>query len=551
MIRKFNLEINKILRSNILLILLFAILSIASGFILMRSHFFVARNDYYFHWSRVYELHYSILHGNLFPDVALNKVKQSGSIVMAMYPKINLYPLVILSFVTKNFLHIVYISFIFRNFFALIVGYISCFSHNKNRKISFIFTVVYTLSTLTLHYSLGADMGVSSSLIFLPLVLFGTLELLKNNKWKELTIGFSGVIMCHVITSVLCFAFIFCLILINLKKFLKKECALSLFKFLLSCVLITAIFWVPFIGLKLTNNVHMPFPFMLTGTDVNEFIASVFNNEVNHFITIVAVLGVLLEIINYKKTSLYCKQLFWISIIILVITTKFFPWNLLNNTMLTWTFQFTWRLFIVPQLLLCYLFAVNIVLLCRDRVMEKITLILITLAVVCTQMAGQKEMVDSLRNNHFDYNKILDDSLIVLTDYVPQKSPVYLYTDVYNDFLNHYGINDINKKIHVNLLGNGKFSFKLYKSTKSLKMPFLMYNDINYQVKVDGKNAKFHSDNHSQLTLGHMNKGKHAVQVIVHKSWYDYLSYVLSALGVIILAFAWIKSLILKRKNKE
>ena len=79
-------------------------------------------------------------------------------------------------------------------------------------------------------------------------------------------------------------------------------------------------------------------------------------------------------------------------------------------------------------------------------------------------------------------------------------------------------------------------------------MPFVMYDGIKYQVKVDGKNVKFHSDKHTQLTLGRMSRGKHTVQVIVHRSWYAYLSYVLSAIGILIVLAAWIKSLIFNRK---
>lgn len=156
-----------------------------------KSQFVGLADDAHFHWSRIYELRNAITHGDLCPNIALNKFFESGVAVMAMYPKLNLYPIVSLSFLIKSFTHLVYMTFILKTFLSLLIAYISSYSINRNRKISFLFSTSYSLSSIVLFYSFGnMDMGVSSSLIFLPLVLFGVYELMNDyTHWKELCMG--------------------------------------------------------------------------------------------------------------------------------------------------------------------------------------------------------------------------------------------------------------------------------------------------------------------------------------------------------------------------
>ena len=526
--------------SNLFIILVFALLSFISGVILLKSQVFGFNYDVHFHWQRIQELKDSIGTNSFFSDVAMNRFFQSGSAVMSMYPKINVIPMVIISLFLKSFVNVFYVSFILRNFLALIVAYFSCYKFNENKKSSFLFSITYTFSTMSLCFSFQmTDIGVTSSLIYLPMVLFGTFALINDYKWKELSIGITAIFLSHIISAIMAIILSACIILINFKCIRNKKFIISSCKAISIVVLITGIFWLPFSQLILNNRITMPITTpQLEGLDIYTWLLPSFNNSISPYITIFAIIGFVLSLIRYKYLSKYSKQIFLLASIVLFIGTPFFPWNLLQHTFLLTTFQFTWRIYMIPQLLLCYLFAEQIVTIFGGRKQLNISLLLLTVIVMFAQVSGQKSIVDSDR-----LNSIKQDSLNSLYfDYLPKGY-------IYKNFNDHKVINGDNKKVTTSLLGNGKFSFKLDKFTKSLKMPFFIYNNINYQVKVDGKNTKFHSDDHSQLTLGHMNKGKHTVQVIVHKSWYDYLSYVLSVIGVMVLAFAWIRSLILKRNK--
>lgn len=549
-------KIKQVASSTILIFFLFAILSIISSYILLKSKFVGGSVDIVFHWSRIYEIRNSIINGNgLFSPVALNKFNESGSAVMTMYPYINLFPIIILSFIIKSFVHLVYFTFILRNFFSLIVAFLACYSFCKNKWTSFIFSISYVLSTMTLFYSfILMDMGVSSSLIFIPLALFGTFKLITDRKWMELSIGMSALIFCHVITAVMVSILVFVIIIVNWRLMINKKSLISLLKCVLTTLLVTSVFWIPFTFLYMHNQISLPNVWwQLSGTDVNTFMGFVFNNSVTlrvnvisvRYITTTAFIGIILGIICYKNMKKFDKQIFWIAIASLFLTSSLFPWNELNDTFIKSTLQFSWRIFIVTQILLCYIFAMGVIQLCKNKKQVFGMTCLIVFAVTSMQISGQKEIVDYFSKSKYDIHHIIKDDQGLYTDYFPQAS-----LKISDNVSKHLATISKKKNIQVKLLGNGKFKFKLSKKIKLIKMPFIVYDGVDYQVKVDGKNSKFHSDNHAQLTLEHMNKGKHIVQVIVHKSRYNYLSYLLSALGIVILLFAWIRKIVLKLKNK-
>ena len=549
----FKSSMHKLFKNNLFVLPIFFILAIVSASILLLSHAVIEPNvwDASFHWSRIYEIHSSIINNwNPFTRVAVSRFHQDGSAAMTLYPYINLFPAVLITFVFKSFTHVFYTLVIFRNFFSFVIAYFSSLKFNKNKKISFLFSISYTLSSLTLYYmTQDMDMGVSSAVIFLPMVLFGTMEFIRNREWQELSIGIIAVIFSHVITSILSIFFVIVLILLNIKQIKTKNHMYSLCKAIASIILVTSVFWIPFVILNITNDIAMPLaPGELVGYNTMSMLSDAMNNNVTSGFSIISLIGVILSIINYRNLKTISKNLFWISIVTLCISTPFFPWNILNNTFLKQTFQSPLRLFVVINVLFCYLFAENVIEMCRRHTNQIIAIICLTMSIIMVQVVQQKTFVNNNSNNHFDANLVLSNHDPLVNDYWPVN---YRNNSQATNITNNSQIEYNNKTVSAKLLGNGKFSFLIDKKAKNIKMPFMMYNSVNYQVKLDGKNTKFYSNKYSQLSLNNLGKGKHIVQVIVHKSWYDYLSYVLSALGVIILASAWIRSLILKRKNKE
>ncbi|WP_353322779.1 hypothetical protein, partial [Apilactobacillus kunkeei] len=171
-------------------------MSLLSVSIMWHYKFIVMGSDMHFHWERIWDLRESLVNKSPFPLVALNQYNQTGSAVMALYPQLGMLPIAVLSLVIKSFIPLVYTVLMLRNFFALLVAYFASYSYNHNRKISFIFASGYTLAaTVLFHAVISYDIGRSSSIIYLPLILFGFLNLLERNDWIELSLGMSAIIM--------------------------------------------------------------------------------------------------------------------------------------------------------------------------------------------------------------------------------------------------------------------------------------------------------------------------------------------------------------------
>ncbi|AYF92158.1 hypothetical protein [Apilactobacillus bombintestini] len=559
-----KLDIHNFWRSNIFIILMFAVVSIMSGIFFWHSHFVAMFLDFDFHWHRINELRESILNGNWFPLVSLNEFNQSGSAVMALYPKINLYPIVFLSLIIKSYVELLHLAFIIRNFFALILAYYACYRYSKNKNVSILFSVSFTLSTMALFYGVSVyGIGTSSAMVFIPLVLFGFLQLLKKDEWIELSIGMSGIILSHVLNSIIVVGFLAIFLLVNLRKFQSITKVISLAKSVITTILLTSFFWIPFIIISSSNKIHTPDNILFyDGTDFHTLISDSINNNISASITFVALIGLVLSIINYKNLFGYKKQIFWLSVIFLIICSPVFPWSVLKHTIFS-HIQFTNRIYVIPEVLLCYLFAENYVFMIKLKCIRHYlgAVVIAVLSILTLQFGAQETLVNNTTNrprmtqpysgnwafklqNNSDFDNILNSTSLSNNDYYLQTSE-----HSYNEINNRLAIYD-DKDIKVNLLGNGGFSFKLPSNSKRISLPFMYYNGINYQVKLDGKTIKGYPNKNALMTINNVRKGKHHVQIIVHKTKAEIGSYILSLIGLLILLGAILKNFLKKRKNK-
>lgn len=522
----------KLFSKNYIIIISFVFLSILSSIIMLRSHNVISSWDLNFHWSRIFDMQQSLLHGRFFDDVSLSGFNQSGSAAMSLYPKINLIPIVVIGFFVKSFVRLIYIIFILRNFLGLLVSFYSCFLFTKDKSISYIFSISYTLSTVTLFYSFRSmDMGVSTSLIYIPMVIFGSLELIENNRWKELTIGMSAIVGSHVITSGLAIIFISLILTINYKKFKDSIFLKSFIKFFIVTILLTSIVWIPLVVISINNHISMPVVLNpLVGVSFSTFVYMASNNVVSQYLTIFAVLGILFSIFKYKELHRYEKQLFWVSLFLIFVSSSFFPWDFLNGTFLKQSFQFPYRFLLLSQPILCYLFAKSTFLITKAKKMKSIVIvIMVSFLVVTSQIVGQKEVVNM--DVPYDFNNINNNGLLY-SDYWPKEitSRPYLYEMIKS----HYGLGN-NRKVMFYLDGNGLFSFKTSASNSNVKVPFMIYRSVSYDVKIDGQNVKYSTDKNELMNISNVKKGSHKLLISVNRSWYDLISYVLTISGIFVL----------------
>lgn len=554
MIKEFFMK--DTIKKDFLIVLFFLVISILSGIMLFRSGYYPMNYDFDFHWQRIYELKESIIHMNFDPLFALNGFNQTGTAVMGMYPKINIYPIVILSFFVKSYSALVNIMFIVRNFFALIIAYYSCYRYRKDRMLGFVFAISYTLTTMSLYYCIGVyGIGTSTSMIFLPMILFGFLSLMKNNSWIELSIGVTVIFLSHILSFGITIIFIISLIIFHFKVFFKTKKIVAMIKAVVVTVLCTSVFWIPFFYISLKNKMGIPNGDKLVGNDFSYLISAPLNNSISSTLTLVGLAGLVLGIVYYKEMTIEMKKLFFISIIFLIICSQLFPWNMLNHTIVS-HLQFPNRVYIIPQLLLCYIFTELMLILMNRFQKTTFVLVLFVLSIIGLQISAQKEIIDGTYNNprltylyngntnvklqnNTDFNNIINSEFLGNNDYYLQSS----YSKYY-EINNRMAFDNKGNHIPVKTLGNGLFSFKVNSKKNQLVLPVMKYIGFDYAVKLDGNDKNIIYNKNHLLEITNVSKGNHIVKVIIKKSFAEILSYVLTIIGLIVLILSLIRKYI-------
>lgn len=553
--------LNKLFSNHIFIVIVFAVMSIMSAAFMWHARYVFLGADLYFHWQRIYDLKQSIGHGNLFPLVALNQFHQAGTAVMGLYPKMNLYPMLLLTYVIKSFVPLFYVTFIARNFIGMLIAYISSYSYNHSKKSSFVFSISYTLTSMIIFHAIqDYDIGISSSVLFIPLIMFGFMELLKRNRWIELTVGMTAVILCHVLNSVIVALFLLIFLVMNYKDIFKKDKMIALSKAIVTTLLITSFFIVPFIIIMGHNPISMPASFWhLGGTTFNTLLSTALDNNIDASISLTMLLGLILGFVNYKKLNKYTKQLLWIAVIFLIICSDLFPWSIMDRTALHDILQFSWRLYIIPEVILAYVFS-EVIFTFFDKRHNKLILVAVAFAVVTLQAGAQQTIVNTsadypiIKKNNFmklqamkvnsnkSFSKVINNTWTI-TDYYPKNALPVIQNTVHH--VATYGKKKIKFRVH----RNGKYSFNSTTKVKKLALPFLHYNGINYEVKLDGKTVKAVANKHSLLTISNVAKGHHNIQIIVHRTKAEIASYIATIIGLALLIFAIVRQYIFK-KNK-
>ncbi|WP_290047247.1 hypothetical protein [Apilactobacillus sp. EABW-1NA] len=550
-------------RNHVIFILMFMVMSFVSVAIMWHSKSIMVGSDLIFHWERIWDLRESLVNKSPFPLVALNGYNQTGSAVMALYPQLGMIPIALLSLVIKSFIPLVYTVLMLRNFFALIVAYFASYSYNRSRKISFVFASGYTLATTILfHAVLSYDIGRSSSIIYLPLVLFGFLNLLEKSDWIELTLGMSAIIMCHVVNTAITILFLIVMALINIVKILKKDKIIALSKAVGVTVLLTALYWIPFVVIVGNNSITLPPSYWkLSGASLNTWYFSIIHNSVNPYFSVINLLGLVFGIIFFTRLDKYSKQLLFVGIGFLVLCSKLFPWDLVAKTGINDSLQFTWRLNIIPQLIFCYIFAEIVVKMFKKSSYAWTAIVVSTLAILLLQLNAQQTVVNETkgyvelnhkfvadgRNYRLDNNHDFKDMIFSnygFVDYFPRAA-----VSSFDNTNNHIATYNGHQQLKVKLLGDGKYSFKAPLAVEKMALPFLHYKGIAYEVRVDGKVVKATANKHSLLTISHLSAGRHHVQIIVHRTKKELLSYLFAIIGVVLLIAAIVKKYVFN-KNK-
>ncbi|WKN29143.1 hypothetical protein MUB42_01600 [Apilactobacillus kunkeei] len=369
----------------------------------------------------------------------------------------------------------------------------------------------------------------------------------------------SAIIMCHVVNTAITILFLIVMVLINIVKILHKDKIIALSKAVGLTVLLTALYWIPFIIIVGNNSIDFPPSYWkVSGTDTYTWYLSIIENSVGPFFNVINLLGLVFGIIFFRRLGKYSKQLLFVGIGFLVLCSKLFPWDLIAKTGINDSLQFTWRLNIIPQLIFCYIFAEIVVKMFKKSSYVWTAIVVATFGIVLLQLQAQTSVVNQTKNSFELNHKFVEDgkkyrlntnkdfqnmifSDVGVVDYYPSAAVKY-----YDNTNNHIATYNGKQQLKVKLLGDGKYSFKSPVEIKKMVLPFLHYKGIAYEVLVDGKTVKTTANKHSLLTISHLSAGRHHVQIIVHRTKKELLSYLLMIIGMILLIVSIVKKYVVK-----
>lgn len=556
---------------NVIIIVSFIFISVASYWMLLRSGSLFGAWDIQFHVRRILDLNQSLHSGNWFPQFGLNYFH--GALDFIMYPYINLYLIVFIYHFLKLKILSIYVFFIINTFLGLLISFYSSYSAYHFRITSYLFALIYNISGFFFAFCLNnMDLGTVSAYIFPPLVLFGFINLLKKQHWLGFSTGVSLLILSHVISTILVICLLILLVIINFRRLqLVHFIAIAKAAFLTICI--TAFFWLPalFIGMANYGDITPPRPSQITGFNFSFFSNSFYPFPNYYSISLFALMAIILAIFYYRKFDRIIKQLYIISILILIMCSDWIPWPkitaflpIMNNL------QKLYRLYIIPQLILTFIFALMVT---RYVKQSKKSLLIFAIIVFVFQIQGQNMMASAIKpyptltskyvsehpidnlSKGQNYKLTHNDQLNRLCSWQSDKDDYFPKKVVSNNKL----INDIHQNqvlaghylTNLRSNGNNYFTFRIKKSAPLVRMPFVLYHGEKVKAWINGYRYKV-MDLNDQMAFRHLKRGKYSIKIIPSlPNQLIWLIVLLFSIGVMIYFYELIKKAIKLINYKE
>jgi len=498
--------INKKKSLNILfLVIIYVFLSLIM-FFTIRRNFVWGGDDVYYHLQRIQGLAYSFKHGDFMPGISTNYFGQIGYGINIFYPWITLVPFSLITMMVKNPINAYYIAIGAAFFVSFLISHYSMKEFSGSTKAAVAFSVIYNFSLYRL-IDLMTRSAVAEYIatIFLPLCFLGFYEVFfgDERKWKSLAIGMSMIIMSHVLSTFICVVVLVITLLALIYKVSNyKKRIIAISKAVITTILATFIFTLPFISEELFQAFKQPSPGKLIGTSAaNLIISSVNNSSARMYGGNTYNIGLLLIVFLfagaffYRRFTTKYRVSYILSVATFLMATSVFPWHLLQNTTFD-VIQFPYRILMLTTFFVSVVAAevINISLVNSSQknvigVISALSLIAYCSWYFSIQNVDQAE--SALTSKQFIVSrKMVDDHALpdtYLDQYSPKNSQQYLENIVKHESL----INGKTKVVIPKLSGVGNsFTFSNIKKGTVIDLPVISYRYSN--VILNGKKIVSH-----------------------------------------------------------
>ena len=323
-------------------------------------------DDYIFHLSRINELAHEIINGNL-PVRIFERANNGYGYASPLFYCDSLLSIPALFYIGGCNIRICYNIYvaIINIFTIMTTDYMFKRIYGKEKYIQrFAGIAIYTLSYYRIvNIYTRSAVGEYTAMLFLPLIAVGVYGICHNDKvLKEdivcIVVGATGIIQCHILSVEIVCLVVGIYMIVNLKRWFKWDAVKKLLLTVLLICGLNAWFIIPMIeswnmNLAVFNRNESIQRYGLYVTNI----LSVLNRADGsaHGIGAVLLLGVALATIILvaarnsleEKAHMILKESVVISIICLFISTAYFPWDILTNSIGVLSFltsiQFPWR----------------------------------------------------------------------------------------------------------------------------------------------------------------------------------------------------------------
>ena len=317
-------------------------------------------DDVYYHFQRIMGISDNFTDGLLTSNISTSNFDKIGYGVNIFYPWLTLIPFQLIFHVSGDRIGAYYLGLLFYFFVSFLISHYSMKQFSKNTSMAVIFAIVYNFSTYRLIEVFSrAAVAEYIATIFLPLCFLGLYQIFfgDSKRWKPLAIGLSLIIFSHVLSVFMCLMMFFIVLILFVTKIKwSKLRVLNFIKAVVTTVLATLIFTVPFLMEESFEKYGVPDPMKLAGQDLSKLIWFSFKNTSNRMIEgniynigLLLIVTLFVGILAFRKFDKLFKAIYILFILTFILSSNVFPWHLLQNTPIQ-VIQFPFRILMFTTL---------------------------------------------------------------------------------------------------------------------------------------------------------------------------------------------------------
>ena len=545
-------------KNLIVLTLLAAIIVLAS--VPAFAPYLYAGHDLEFHLNRIEGMKNAILAGQIPVRIHNSTLGGAGYPVSIFYGNLMLYFPAILRILGWS-VQSAYQGYVLMvNIISCLIMYKVLLKIFKSEWIGLFGSFIYMMAPYRLEcVYLRAAVGEYTAMCFYPLIIYGLYQIYTKNKneknygWLYFSIGFSGLILSHVISTFIAFFLTLLFCIVNLKSTLRKDIFGELCKAVFTTIGMCSWFIIPFAdymlsGVKATSVVNEGF-FEGRTLALNQLLsifphatgeAYSFQFEVNMDLEMTYAMGgalimapiiYIIYFLNRKKYGEKVEKLgdmtFIFSLLALLMTTAYFPWNEMEHLgevarFIMYNIQFPWRFLGIASVLLVFELSVAVNWMRENSsIFYNIVICLCVLAYV----SGNYFMTEYMNNAEKRYvvdQVDVDNNNIGAAEYMPEGA-VFRYKDVWHDEKNVLIVtNQSVKNTYLVECAN------LTSEMQYIQIPMIYYKNYRAVDDMTGTELRVESGEECRIRVELPQRYSGIIRIEYRPPWYWRLSEIIS-----------------------